>query len=68
MSAHRTYNSEEFSKLPSFIQAELMGGTLYTDDWTTLEVDEEVFRHEPSETQHVVYRLSVVEVKDTTKE
>ena len=68
MSARRTCNSEEFSKLPDFIRAELVGGTIYTDDWTALEVDEEVFKREPSETCHITYRLSVVEVEDTLAE
>lgn len=56
----RTYTAEEFNKLPGFIRAELIGGAIYTDDWTTLEVDEAVFQHEPSEECHVSYRLCVV--------
>lgn len=68
MSARRTCNSEEFSKLPDFIRAELIDGTLYTDDWTSLEVDEEVFQNKPSETRHVAYRLSVVKVEDVSNE
>ena len=40
---------------------------IYTDDWTSLEVDEEVFRHTPSENCHIRYRLSVVEVEDLPK-
>lgn len=68
MSARCTCNSEEFSKLPDFIRAELIDGTLYTDDWTSLEVDEEVFQCEPSETRHVVYRLSVVKAEVVSNE
>ena len=68
MSVRRTCNSGEFSKLPDFIRAELIDGTLYTDDWTSLEVDEEVFQNKPSETRHVAYRLSVVKVEDVSNE
>lgn len=39
----RTYTAEEFNRLPGFIRAELVGGAIYTDDWTTLEVDDAVF-------------------------
>lgn len=59
----RTYTTEEFNRLPSFIRAELIDGRIYTDDWTTLEVDDAVFQNEPSETCHVSYRLSVVKVE-----
>lgn len=64
MSTPRKYTSNEFLTLPDFIRAELVGGAIYTDDWTSLEVDEEVFRHTPSESFHVTYRLSVVKVEE----
>lgn len=59
----RTYTTEEFNGLPGFIRAELIDGRIYTDDWTTLEVDDAVFQSEPSETCHVSYRLSVLKVE-----
>lgn len=59
----RTYTTEEFNRLPGFIRAELIDGRIYTDDWTTLEVDDAVFQNEPSEKCHVSYRLSVVKVE-----
>ena len=46
--------------LPDFIRVELLDGMIYTDDWTDLEIDEEVFQNPPSEERHVTYRLSVV--------
>lgn len=41
---------------------------IYTGDWTALEIDEAVFQHEPSENQHVTYRLSVVKTEKTRRE
>ena len=35
-------------------------GVIQTDDWTNLEIDEEVFQNPPSEDHHVTYRLSIV--------
>lgn len=63
MSDFRTYTGADLEKLPDFIRCELLGGQLYTDDWTTLEVDEAVFQNVPSENQHVTYRLSVVKAE-----
>lgn len=59
----RLYTEEDYYALPNFIRAELFDGQFYTDDWTTLEIDEEVFRNPPSEENHVNYRLSVVKNK-----
>lgn len=47
--------------LPDFIRVELFNGKIYTDDYTELEIDEEVFQNPPSEDHHVTYRLSIVE-------
>ncbi|MGN0354741.1 MAG: hypothetical protein ACI4EI_06675 [Muricoprocola sp.] len=47
-------------KLPDFIRLELIDGIIYTDDWTDLIIDEDVFENPPSEEHHVTYRLSVV--------
>ena len=46
--------------LPDFIRVELFDGVIYTDDFTDLEIDEEVFQNPPSEDHHVTYRLSIV--------
>ena len=42
------------------IRVELIDGVICTDDWTNLEIDEEVFQNPPSEDHHVTYRLSIV--------
>ena len=46
--------------LPDFIRVELLDGIIYTDDFTDLEIDEEVLQNPPSEEHHVTYRLSIV--------
>lgn len=68
MSEHRIYTADDMHRLPDFIRAELLNGVIYTDDWTTLEVDEAVFQSEPSEMCHVTYRLSVVKTEGLPKE
>ena len=39
----RLYTYDDILKLPDFIRVELIIGVIHTDDWTNLEVDEEVF-------------------------
>ena len=63
MSEPRTYTTSDIQKLPNFIRIELIHGMIYTDDWTSLEIDEAVFQNEPSENRHVTYRLSVVKTE-----
>ena len=58
--AKRLYTCDDILKLPDFIRVELLDGVIYTDDWTNLEIDEDVFQNPPSEDHHVTYRLSVV--------
>lgn len=60
MSQKRLYTVHDIMNLPDFIRVELFDGILYTDDFTDLEIDEEVFNNPPSENCHVTYRLSVV--------
>lgn len=60
----RRYTIDEFYALPDFIRAELFDGKLYTDDWTTLVIDDEVFKNPPSAEHHVTYRLSVIEERE----
>ena len=61
----RLYTIDDFYALPNFIRAELFDGKLYTDDWTTLIIDDEVFRNPPSAERHVTYRLSVIKENET---
>lgn len=58
--AKRLYTCDDIMNLPYFIQVELIDGVIYTDDWTNLKIDEEVFQNPPSEDHHVTYRLSIV--------
>lgn len=68
MSEHRSYTAEDMQRLPDFIRVELMGGAIYTDDWTALEIDEAVFQNKPSADRHVTYRLSVIKTEQIPKE
>ena len=58
--AKRLYTFDDIMKLPDFIRVELLDGVICTDDWTDLEIDEDVFQNPPSENHHVTYRLSIV--------
>ena len=60
MAPKRLYTCDDIMKLPDFIRVDLFDGVIYTDDWTDLEIDEEVLQNPPSEDHHVTYRLSVV--------
>ena len=56
----RLYTYDDILKLPDFIRVELIDGIICTDDWTDLEIYEDVFQNPPSENHHVTYRLSIV--------
>lgn len=43
--AKRLYTYDDIMNLPDFIRVELLGGMIYTDDWTDLEIAEEVFQN-----------------------
>ena len=58
--AKRLYTFDDIMKLPDFIRVELLDCVIYTDDWTNLEIDDDVFQNPPSEDHHVTYRLSIV--------
>lgn len=58
--AKRLYTYDDIMNLPDFIRVELIDGVICTDDWTNLEIDEEVFQNPPSEDHYVTYRLSIV--------
>ena len=64
--AKRLYTYDDIMNLPDFIRVELLDGIIYTDDFTDLEIDEEVFQNPPSEEHHVTYRLSIVKNKTTS--
>ena len=64
--AKRLYTYDDIMNLPDFIRVELIDGVIHTDDWTDLEVDEEVFQNPPSEDHHVTYRLSIVKKQNNT--
>lgn len=57
---NRLYTYDDIMKLPDFIRVELIDGIICTDDWTDLEIDENVFQNPPSEDHHVTYRLSII--------
>lgn len=57
----RLYTIDDYYALPDFIRIEILDGKIYTDDWTTLIIDDEVFKNPPSAEHHVTYRLSIVE-------
>ena len=59
----KLYTVNDIFALPDFIRVELIDGKIYTDDWTTLIIDDEVFKNSPSAERHVTYRLSVVKEK-----
>ena len=61
--AKRLYTYDDIMNLPDFIRVELIDGVIHTNDWTNLEIDEEVFQNPPSEDHHVTYRLSIVKNK-----
>ena len=64
MTQKRLYTVQDIMNLPSFIRAELIDGIIYTDDWTTLEIDADVFQNPPSEDNHAKYRLSLIKEND----
>lgn len=66
--AKRLYTYDDIMNLPDFIRVELIDGVIHTDDWSDLEIDEEVFQNPPSEDHHVTYRLSIVKKNITIAE
>lgn len=60
----RKITAEECYNLPDFLRVELFDGEIYTDEWTILEIDEEVFTTPPTAKRHIRYRLSVEEIEE----
>ena len=56
--AKRLYTYDDIMNLPDFIRVELIDGVIQTDDWTNLEIDEEVFQNPPSQVIMSVSRLT----------
>ena len=64
--AKRLYTCDDIMNLPDFIRVELLDGIIYTDDFTDLEIDEEVFQNPPSEEHHVTYVFLSLKNKTTS--
>ena len=45
--AKRLYTYDDIMNLPDLFRVELIDGVIQTDDWTNLEIDEEVFQNPP---------------------
>ena len=55
---------DDIYNLPSFLRIEVIDGEIYTDDWTILEIDEDVFKIPATEKRHIKYRLSIEEIDE----
>lgn len=60
----RQFTSEDYDNLPGFLRIEVFDGEIYTDDWTALEIDEDVFKIPATEKRHIKYKLSIVEIEE----
>mgnify|MGYP007003801115 FL=1 len=60
----REFASGDIENLPGFLRIEVFDGEIYTDDWTVLEIDEDVFRIPATENRHIKYKLSIVEIEE----
>lgn len=62
--AKRKITGNDIYNLPDFLRVEFFDNKIQTNDWTELEIDDEVFDVRPSETKHITYRLSLVKVEN----
>lgn len=60
----REFASGDFENLPSFLRIEVLDGEIYTDDWTVLEIDEDVFKIPATENRHIKYKLFIMEIEE----
>ncbi len=60
----REFASGDIENLPGFLRIEVFDGEIYTDDWTVLEIDEDVFRIPATENRRIKYKLSIVEIEE----
>ena len=64
----REFVSGDIENLPGFLRIEVLDGEIYTDDWTMLEIDEDVFKIPATEKRHIKYKLSIVEIEEQISE
>ncbi len=60
----RDFADGDIDNLPGFLRIEVFDGEIYTDDWTVLEIDEDVFKIPATENRHIKYKLSIVEMEE----
>lgn len=60
----RKFESGDIDNLPGFLRIEVIDGQVCTDDWTILEIDEDVFKIPATEKRHIKYRLSILEIEE----
>lgn len=60
----RKIDINDYNNLPGFLRIEVIDGEIYTDDWTMLEIDEDVFNIPATENRKIKYRLSIVEIEE----
>lgn len=56
----REFEADDIYNLPGFLRIEVIDGEIYTDAWTVLEIDEDVFKIPATENRHIKYKLSIV--------
>lgn len=60
----REFVSGDIENLPGFLRIEVLDGEIYTDDWTMLEIDEDVFKIPATKNRRIKYKLSIVEIEE----
>lgn len=60
----REFEPGDIYNLPGFLKIEVIDGEIYTDAWTVLEIDEDVFKIPATENRHIKYKLSIVEIEE----
>ena len=60
----RKFSAGDIDNIPSFLRIEVMDGKIYTDDWTRLVIDEDVFKIPATEKRCIKYRLSIEEIEE----
>ena len=60
----REFVSGDIENLPGFLRIEVLDGEIFTDDWTMLEIDEDVFKIPATKNRHIKYKLSIVEIEE----
>lgn len=60
----REFSHKDIDNLPGFLRIEVFDGEIYTDDWTVLEIDDDVFKIPATEKRHIKYKLSILEIEE----